>query len=72
MACHMSRVGQNCIYTVYDRIFGDFPAKNAVYTPYTVYIWFWPTLHMSLVAIDYNSTSEAIVMSDGPYALVAE
>ena len=28
------------IYTVYDRIFGDFPAKN------TVYIWFWPTLHI--------------------------
>jgi hypothetical protein len=25
-------------YTVYDRIFGDFPAKK------TVYIWFWPTL----------------------------
>ena len=22
------------MYTVYDRIFGDFPAKNAVYTPY--------------------------------------
>ena len=22
--------------TVYDRIFGDFPAKNTVYTPYTV------------------------------------
>jgi len=24
-----------CIYTVYDRIFGDFPAKNTVYTLYT-------------------------------------
>jgi len=22
------------IYTIYDRIFGDFPAKNTVYTPY--------------------------------------
>jgi len=21
-------------YTVYDRIFGEFPAKNTVYTPY--------------------------------------
>jgi len=33
----MLRVGQNClyIYTVYDRIFGDFPAQNTVYTPYT-------------------------------------
>jgi len=28
---------------MYDRTFGDFPAKNAVYTPY-IYIWFWPTL----------------------------
>jgi len=30
------RVGQPkpYIYTVYDRIFGDFPAKNTVYTPY--------------------------------------
>jgi len=38
------RVGQNRIYTVYDCIFGDFPAINTVYTPYTVYVWFWPTL----------------------------
>jgi hypothetical protein len=30
------------IYTVHDRIFGDFPAKK--YRIYTVYIWFWPTL----------------------------
>jgi len=32
----MCKVGQNrpCIYTVYDRIFGDFPVKNTVYTPY--------------------------------------
>jgi hypothetical protein len=22
------------MYSVYDRIFGDFPAKNTVYTPY--------------------------------------
>jgi len=29
------------IYTVSDRIFGDYPAKNTVYT---LYIWFWPTL----------------------------
>ena len=25
---------ESCIYTVYDRIFGDFPAKSIVYTPY--------------------------------------
>ena len=30
------RVGQNHIpiHTVYDRIFGDFPAKSAVYAPH--------------------------------------
>jgi len=28
------RVGQNRIYTPYDRMYGDFPAKNTVYTPY--------------------------------------
>jgi hypothetical protein len=27
-----------CVYTVYDRIFGDSPAKNSVYTPY-IYIY---------------------------------
>jgi hypothetical protein len=34
----MHGLGQNCIpgiYTVYDRIFGDFPANNTVHTPYT-------------------------------------
>ena len=25
---------ESYIYTVYDRIYGDFPAKNTVYTPY--------------------------------------
>jgi hypothetical protein len=29
--CFINRVGQNCIYTVYGRIFGDFPAKDTVY-----------------------------------------
>jgi len=33
------------ICIVYDLIFGDVPAKNIVYI-YTVYICFWPTLHM--------------------------
>jgi len=36
-SCNTPRVGQNHIYyvcTVYDRVFGDFPAKNTVYTPY--------------------------------------
>jgi hypothetical protein len=51
--------GQPYICTVRDRIFGDFPAKHAVYAPYTygsgqaipcqkyrlytIYTWFWPT-----------------------------
>jgi len=36
---HNSRVGKNHIHTpymmVYDCIFGDFPAKNIIYIPYT-------------------------------------
>ena len=37
------------IHTVYDRMYGDFPAKNTVYTPYIrMYVWFWPTLIMCL------------------------
>jgi len=35
------------IYSVYDRIFGDFPAKSTVYILYIIYIRyikFWPTL----------------------------
>jgi len=33
------------IHTVYDRMYGDFPAKNTVYTPYIpINEWFWPTL----------------------------
>jgi len=33
--CLCSELGwpQSCMYTVYDRIFGDFPAKSTVYTP---------------------------------------
>jgi hypothetical protein len=26
------------IYTIYDRIFGEFPAKNAIYGIYTLYM----------------------------------
>jgi len=38
------------IHTVYDHIFGDFPAKNSVYTPYIpINVWFWPTLIISRV-----------------------
>ena len=36
LMCHVLRVGQNRIpiYTVYDRIYGDFPAKHTVYKPH--------------------------------------
>jgi hypothetical protein len=35
------------MYTVYDRMYSNFPAKNAVYTPFIrMYIWFWPTLNI--------------------------
>jgi len=31
--------------TAYDRMYGIFPAKNAVHTPYIhLCVWFWPTL----------------------------
>jgi hypothetical protein len=33
------------IYTVYDRIYGDFPAKN------TLYVWFWPTLMYACICV---------------------
>jgi len=33
------------VHTIYDRISGDSPVKNAVYTSYiNIIIWFWPTL----------------------------
>jgi len=34
--------------TVYDRMYGDFPAKNTVCTLYIpINVWFWPTLPIS-------------------------
>ena len=34
------------IHTVYDRMYGDFPAENTVCTLYAgINIWFWPTLN---------------------------
>jgi len=51
------------IYTVYDSIFGDFPAKVIVYTPYMypyiLYIRFWPTL-LNTVLSHALSTGTAI------------
>ena len=36
------------VHTVQDRMYGDFPAKNTVCTPYIpINVWFWPTLQTS-------------------------
>jgi len=50
LALYMSRVGQIRMYALYMTVylFGDFPAKNTVYTQYIYNIWFWPTLYMSV------------------------
>ena len=32
-------------------MYGDFPAKNTVCTPYIpIHLWFWPTLHVPVRA----------------------
>ena len=47
----VNRVGQKRIYTVYDHMYGDFPAKDTVYTPYIhINVWFWPTPNMNNLA----------------------
>jgi hypothetical protein len=43
---------------VYDGIFDDFPAKNAVYKPY-IPMWFWPTLLIRSVDLFACRTSAA-------------
>jgi hypothetical protein len=57
---NICRVGQDCIYniyTVFDRIFGEFPAKIPyvhriyIYIYIYIYIWFWPTLHITKLSI---------------------
>jgi len=36
------------IHTVHDRMYGDFPVKITVCTPYIcTNVWFWPTLEMT-------------------------
>jgi len=41
---HKSRVGQNRIYTPYMTVYFVISLPKTPYI-YTVYIWFWPTLH---------------------------
>ena len=39
-------------HNVYDRMYGDFPAKITVHTPYIpINVWFWPTLGMHAVVL---------------------
>jgi len=57
--CFICRVGpEPYTYTVYDRIFSDFPVKHTVYT---VFIWSWPTLFIWLRS---NLRSDTRVQSD--------
>ena len=43
------------MFTVFDRIFGDFPAKHNAFTPY-IY-GFWPTLCKLLLPLDVDRAS---------------
>jgi hypothetical protein len=46
---HVSGWPDTHICTVYDRMYGDFPARNTACTPYLpINVWFWPTLLMCL------------------------
>jgi len=44
------------IYTVYDRIFGEFPAKNTIYTTY-LYGSGQPYLYMHISTVPQSSSS---------------
>ena len=52
-----SRIGlpEPCVYTVYDRIFGDSPAQNTVYTPYIYMVLANPT-HKRFLLLDCPDT----------------
>ena len=47
---------------MYDRIFGDFPARNTVYTPY-IYTWFWLTLFICDMHALQGTTHPSSVVS---------
>ena len=47
---HMYRVGQNRIYTPYMTVYLVISLPK--YCIYTVYKWFWPTLHMNVSVSD--------------------
>ena len=67
----MYRVGQNRlgIYTVYAHLmYGDFPAKNAVCTPYIpINVWFWPTLCMCAMRMAVGARGAAEGMYECEY-----
>jgi len=49
------------VYTVYDRVYGKFPAKNTVYTPcICMYVWFWPTLQISFQLTGHSPSSSVV------------
>jgi hypothetical protein len=39
---------ESYIYTAYDRLYGDFPAKNTVCTPY-MYLWLARTVYVHCI-----------------------
>jgi hypothetical protein len=50
-------------------MYGEFPAKNTVYTPYIpINVWFWPTLHMYCT---YNSSHISELTLFGRYTTFA-
>jgi len=55
------------MYTVYDRMYGDFPAKNTACTPYRhINVCFWPTLvmcHASVRSIQLTAMKRCSKMS---------
>jgi hypothetical protein len=52
------------MYTVYDRIVGDVPAKNTLYTPY-IYVGFWPTLGICHYSFFLEKYKNIIILKTG-------
>ena len=68
-------------------MYGDFPAKNTVYTPYVpINVWFWPTLCRSFLRCVYVTDhsidlAESLILAElnasnkcvpYPFALIIE
>jgi hypothetical protein len=48
------------IYTVYDRVFGDFPARNTIYTPY-MYGSGQPYKYVDIISVVDQPSSRRLV-----------